>query len=64
MDFIDNLMLPDMLTNCSIRALVDGSYYGVIQQLNKSELSLLDLPSEYCRSNFKDTMEMILLNLM
>lgn len=55
MDFIDNLMLPDMLTNCSIRALVDGSYYGVIQQLNKSELSLLDLPSEYCRSNFKDT---------
>jgi hypothetical protein len=46
--------LPDLLTNCSIRALIDGSYYGVIQQLNKNELSLLDLPTGYCRSNFKD----------
>ena len=54
MDYVDGLMLPDVLTNCSIRALIDGSYYGVIQQLNKNELSLLDLPSGYCRSNFKD----------
>lgn len=54
MDYVEGLSLPDLLTNCSIRALIDGSYYGVIQQLNKNELSLLDLPTGYCRSNFKD----------
>ena len=54
MDYVEELSLPDLLTNCSIRALIDGSYYGVIQQLNKNELSLLDLPTGYCRSNFKD----------
>ena len=55
MDYIEDLSLPDLLINCSIRALVDGSYYGVIQQLSKNELVLLDLPTGYCRSNFKDT---------
>ena len=54
MDYVEEKFLPEMFTNCSIRALIDGSYYGVIQRLDKNELSLLDLPSGYCRSNFKD----------
>lgn len=53
-DFIERLSLPTMLTNCSIKALVDGAYYGVIQTLDKKSFALLDLPSEYCCSRFKD----------
>ena len=54
MNFIERLSLSIMLTNCSVRALVDGSYFGVIQTLDKNNFALLDLPSEYCRSSFKD----------
>lgn len=54
MNYIENLGLSNLFSNCSLKALVDGSYYGVIQVVDKKELSLLDLPSSYCRSNFKD----------
>lgn len=54
MDFVENLSLPTMLTNCTLRALIDGSYYGVIQTLDKKNFALLDLPSSYCCSRFKD----------
>lgn len=36
------------------RALVDGCYYGVLQKASKSGFILLDLPSSYSRSRFKD----------
>ena len=54
LDYIDNLFLPELLTRISLRALIDGCYYGVIRELNKTDFVLLDLPAEYCRSNFKD----------
>lgn len=54
MDFVERLSLPTMLTNCSLNALVDGSYYGVIQTLDKNNFALLDLPGKYCCSRFKD----------
>lgn len=53
-DFIERMSLPDLLTNCALRALIDGSYYGVIQTLDKNNFALLDLPSGYCCSRFKD----------
>ena len=30
LDFVERAKLPTLLTNCSYRALVDGSYYGLI----------------------------------
>jgi hypothetical protein len=48
------MQLPVFLTNCSIKALVDGCYYGIITELDKSAFTTIDLPVEYCRSNFKD----------
>ena len=54
LDYIDRLFLPTLFTQFSLRALVDGCYYGVIQSIDKSEFVVLDLPAEYCRSNFKD----------
>ena len=53
-DFVERLSLPVMLTNCSTKALIDGAYYGVIQTLDKKSVALLDLPSGYCCSRFKD----------
>lgn len=54
LDYIDHMKLPSFLTNCALRALIDGSYYGVIVQVDKSTFSVLDLPSGYCQSRFKD----------
>jgi len=46
--------LSILLTNFSLAALVDGCYYGVLQDVNKTNFVLLDLPFEYCRSKYKD----------
>ena len=53
-DFIERTRLESLLTECSIRALRDGCYYGVIQTNDKSSFALLDLPVGYCTSRFKD----------
>lgn len=54
LNFTEQLCLPEVLTKMSLRALVDGSYYGLIQALDKESLTIIDLPSGYCRSRFKD----------
>lgn len=53
-DYIDKMNLPSFLTNCAIRALVDGCYYGIIVKLDRNAFTTLDLPNGYCRTNFKD----------
>ena len=54
MDYVERMQLPTFLTNCAVRALVDGAYYGLVTELEKSVFTTIDLPAEYCRSNFKD----------
>lgn len=54
-DFIERMSLPSFLTNCALRAMIDGSYFGIIQTLDRKTFSVLDLPSGYCCSRFKDT---------
>lgn len=54
LDYLDKLLLPDLFTQFSLRALIDGCYYGVIKEVTKTDFVVLDLPAEYCRSNFKD----------
>jgi len=46
--------IPELLTRFSLRALIDGCHYGVLQNVNKTEFAVLDLPAEYCRSNYRD----------
>ena len=43
-----------IFTNFTIRALVDGAYYGAIVSVDKNKLVIVDLPADYCRSRFKD----------
>ena len=54
MDYVERMQLPTFLTNCAVRALTDGCYYGIVTELEKSVFTTIDLPAEYCRSNFKD----------
>jgi hypothetical protein len=54
MDYVEHMHLPVFLTNCAVRALTDGCYYGIVTELEKSVFTTIDLPAEYCRSNFKD----------
>ena len=53
-NFIDNAKLPKLFTHIAIKALRDGCYYGVIQEVTDKSISILDLPIFYCRSRFKD----------
>ena len=56
LDYVERMQLPTFLTNCAVRALTDGCYYGIVTELEKSVFTTIDLPAEYCRSNFKDAM--------
>ena len=55
-DYIEKMNLPILLTNFAQRALVDGSYYGIKIQTDRDGFAILDLPSGYACSNFKDSL--------
>ena len=54
LNLVELMKLPEILTRISISVLVDGTYYGLISTLNKSTFVLMDLPFEYCRSEYRD----------
>lgn len=54
LDYVERMQLPVFLTNCAIRALVDGCYYGIVTEIEKNHFTTIDLPAEYCRTRFKD----------
>ncbi len=54
LDYVECMQLPILLTNIAQRALVDGCYYGVKVETDKNHFQLIDLPSGYACSRFKD----------
>lgn len=54
LDYLDNLNLPELLTRISIKVLIDGCYYGVITAIDKNRFSIMDLPTAWCRSRYRD----------
>ena len=54
MDFVDGIDIPTLSTHFALSALRDGCYYGVIQDIGKREISILDLPAKYCATRFKN----------
>lgn len=53
-NLIERLNPSVLFPHITEKTLVDGTYYGVIQTNNKQALAILDLPSMYCRTRFKD----------
>ena len=53
-DFIEKLKIPLLATRTATKALVEGCYYGIIQVIDKDKIIIIDLPTSYCRTRFKD----------
>lgn len=54
MVYLDKMNIPTLFTNISLKVLISGSYYGIILQANKDTFTIMDLPTSYCISRFKD----------
>jgi hypothetical protein len=54
LDYVDRMQLPVLCTNIALRALIDGCYYGIKFEGDKNTFQLIDLPSGYACSHFKD----------
>ena len=54
LDYVERMNLPVFLTNCALRALVDGAYYGLVTELDKNVFTTIDLPAEFCVTRLKD----------
>ena len=54
LDFVDANDLPTLFVHFSVRALRDGVYYGIMDVVDKTRLTVLDLPSRFCTTRFKD----------
>lgn len=53
-NFLDNEKLPLLFKRLALTALIDGAYYGVISSVNAKDIVILDLPTSYCRSIYRD----------
>lgn len=54
LDYIDKMNLSIWLPHCARRALIYGTYYGLRVDLGKSDFAIIDLPTKYCKTEFKD----------
>ena len=52
-EFVDKLDLPNTFSRITTSWLINGVYYGILRQ-NGKDVTIQDLPIEYCRSRFKD----------
>ena len=62
-NFYDNLEIIDICTSIVTQTLVDGAYYGMIKDFGDTGFVLQDLPFEYCRSRFKNSNNVDLVEL-
>ena len=51
---VDNMNLSKFFSDCAWKSLVDGCYYGLIISETEDTFAVMDLPIEYCRTNYKD----------
>lgn len=54
LDFVEKINVPNLATDIALKALINGTYYGVITTLDKNNFAILDLPFKYCISRYKD----------
>jgi hypothetical protein len=54
MDYVDKINLQTVLVEWAQKALIDGSFCGVISKADKSHFAVLSLPAAYCQTRFKD----------
>lgn len=52
--FLDKIDTKTMFQHFALEALIDGTYYGVVQTLDKDGIVILDLPASYCCTRYKN----------
>ncbi len=53
-NFVESVGLSNLMFEWTLTALRDGCFYGVVQYIDDTTLSVLTLPAKYCASRFKD----------
>jgi hypothetical protein len=53
-DFVEAIGVPDLCTTFAWKAIVNGTYYGLLVSYGKETIGIIDLPYAYCRTRFKD----------
>lgn len=53
-DYVEKMSLPTLCVEWARKILINGCYYGVINKVDKNTFSIIDLPTEYCTTRFKD----------
>lgn len=51
--YVDIMNLETILTEITLKVLVDGIYFGLIKQVDKNHFTIMDLPTQYCQTRFK-----------
>lgn len=54
LEFVDNLNIPVLASDIYLKVLRDGAYYAVKKFTNDKDFTLLELPSLYCSSKYKN----------
>ena len=54
LDFVHDLNLKMLSKHIAIRILAEGSYYGVLREFPDGRVAVQDLPSNFCRTRFKN----------
>lgn len=55
MDYVEKMNLPVWLERCARRALIYGVYYGLRVDTGKNSFGVIDLPVQYCKTDFRDS---------
>ena len=53
-NFVDKANLNSLFIDIAVKALRDGTYYGILLSVSNDSIAILELPVYYCRSRFKD----------
>lgn len=53
-NLLEVMDLKNLFTRIGQKALVNGTYYGMVYTKSKNDFGVVDLPFKYCRSRFQD----------
>lgn len=52
--YLDKMNLKELEQKIVMTAIIDGSYFGILQEVTKNNFTVFDLPANYCRSELRD----------
>ena len=53
-DYIEDMHLQKFFGEVSVAALVNGAYFGVVNEISQKKFNIIELPQKYCTSRYKD----------